>query len=225
MSIPLMVVDVEIELTSEVLGTRPRHPELLKTWLDSIEGKGADELSSIPHHAGDDIVDKELRYWTGFSADYDTDELYMWDYQLKGLLKELANNYGRHLDIKNMRSKVEKFVFVRPRKIYLGLTEADTVVERPLRCETARGPRVVLIKSDALAEGTRIGFQLHILDHEEVTPEAVERLLQYGEYLGLGRWRTGGYGQFKLVKFARQRLGTAERYSAKARSDTAVGVS
>lgn len=197
---PVTVADVRLELLTDMLGTRAKHPEIMKTWLGLVEGVGEDEKQVAEGMEVDpDIDERELKRWTGFPKD--EQGIYIWSVLVKGWLKELGNNYAKHMDVKAARSKINNFVFVHPRKIYLGLDEPDGVLERPLRAETMKGPRITLVKSDTVSAGTHIAFELHILGHPEITPQFIENLMTYGQFMGLGQWRTGGYGQCKLISF------------------------
>ncbi len=122
------------------------------------------------------------------------------DYQIKGMLKESgAVQNGAH-GVKNLRSKVGSTVFVRPRHIPLvpppggGITYRD----RPLRAMTMQGPRTSLARSEELPAGTTCEFEVHCLN-DVISEGLLHDLFAYGEYQGLGQWRSGGNGSIDVT--------------------------
>jgi hypothetical protein len=126
------------------------------------------------------------------------------DYQVKGYLKEAAkvcNGLKTFKDVKALRSKVEDHVFVQPRIILLELPAGAVMdyCERPLRAETAQGPRVALARSERLPAGTSFRVDLHVMDGSPITEDILRLLLSYGEDKGMGQWRNGGNGRFAFT--------------------------
>lgn len=191
------IYDVELELTEPLLGTVPKNPKVYKEFIEKNKPKEIeeDESENIPDS-------KEESGWTGFMEDKHGTFLY--DYQCKGFLKEAGNILKNQIDIKALKSKVQRYVFVEPRRIYISKPlkegEALEVLERPLRAETMQGPRVTLARSDMIPAGTKIKFQVKLLKGP-VTEKALRIIFAYGELCGLGQWRSGGYGRIKLNKF------------------------
>lgn len=72
----------------------------------------------------------------------------------------------------------------------------DDVLERPLRAETAQGPRVTLARSDVARAGTRIAFDLRTLWPGGLGEKFLRACLDRGVYCGYGQWRTAGWGRF-----------------------------
>lgn len=86
---------------------------------------------------------------------------------------------------KQLRSKVVQFLFVRPVKIYIADVDAKLeIVERPLRASTPQGERIAIARSEALPAGTRIGFEVIVLN-DVINKSCLESLLEYGQYAGL----------------------------------------
>jgi hypothetical protein len=185
--------DYVIELTTEMLGTVTKDPEVYRTY---IESKKPEALNGEEEYLTVEKV--EEKGWTGFHKD--EKGLFIFEYMIKGFLKHAGNILKDELKIKAMRSKLDDYVFVSPRRIYLGKTESDGVIERPLRAMTAQGPRVTLARSDYVNAGKRIDFQIALLPHKEIKWETIDTLLAYGELSGLGQFRNGGYGRFVVVK-------------------------
>jgi hypothetical protein len=124
-----------------------------------------------------------------------------WDYQVRGFLKEwaLALNGDKSVGgVKNLRSKIDNFVYVTPRFIPLEMPDGGCITfnERPLRAMTMQGPRVSLARSEQVPAGTRVECVLHIVKEGEITGALLGTLLDMGRWKGLGQWRNGSWGRF-----------------------------
>jgi len=97
--------------------------------------------------------------------------------------------------VKNLKSKIDRFVFVEPRYIWLR-EKTDGIFERPLRAMTAQGPRVAMAYSEYLDVPLEFRVSIILIEHRELTFKKIERLLDYGKYKGIGQWRNGGFGAF-----------------------------
>lgn len=184
--------EYKIELTTEMLGTVTKDPEVYKTYIESKKPEtlnGEDEYLTVEKI--------EEKGWTGFHRD--EQGLFIYEYMIKGFLKHAGNTLKDSLKIKALRSKLDDFCFITPRRIPLGQAEPDGVIERPLRAMTAQGPRVTLARSDFIKPGKVISFQITLLPHKEIKWETINTLLEYGQLSGLGQFRNGGYGRFKVV--------------------------
>ena len=102
--------------------------------------------------------------------------------------------------MKALRSKIDSYVFVEPRRIHLNIPEGYVMeyLERPIRAETAKGPRVGLIRSEKLPEGTWFEIQIEVYE-SQITMDVLNDLLSYGYRKGLGQWRNGGLGRFEFT--------------------------
>jgi hypothetical protein len=182
-----------VELVTDMLGTVPMDPEVYKTYIESKKpeaAEGEEEYLTIEK--------MEQKGWTGFHSD--KKGLFVYDYFIKGFFKHAGDVLREELKLKNLKSKIDDYLFVTPRRVYLGTKKADGVLERPLRGMTPRGPRVSLAKSDFIKEGTRIKFAVTLLPHKELNWDVVNRLIAHGELMGFGQFRNGGYGRFVVVK-------------------------
>lgn len=81
--------------------------------------------------------------------------------------------------------------------------ESDGTLEpRSVRCDTRQGPRIALTISEYVERGTIMNFDIRILNRCPITADSVYGWLLYGEEgIGLLGFRTGGYGQFKILNF------------------------
>ena len=189
------VYDVAIELIEPMLGTIPKDPEVYARYIASKAPSpdvGQDEVDA------DTVKKLELSGWTGFHED--ENGLFLYNYAILGFMKEAGNILKDQLGVRNLRSKIDMFVYVEPRRVRIP-GQVVGVLERPLRAMTAQGPRVALARSDYVEAGTQLHFQLKILKNKEVTPEIIRRVLEFGTLKGLGQFRNGSYGRFKVVSF------------------------
>ena len=176
-------------------GTVTKDPEVYKTYIASkqIETRAVEDLTDDETITVEKI---EERGWTGFHKDENTNELFIYNYMIKGFLKHAGNVLKAVVKIKALRSKLDDFVFILPRRIYLGQSEPDGVLERPLRVMTMQGPRVCLARSDYIKAGKELVFTIKLYPHPEIDWEVINQLLAYGEDMGLGQFRNGSYGTF-----------------------------
>ena len=182
---------ITIELITQMLGTVPKNKEIYADFIATKNPSGIDNAEI------ESIEEIEERGWTGFHSD--GKGLFVYDYFIKGFIKNAGNVLKDIVKVKNLRNKIGEYAFVCPRIIYLGKDKPDGYIERPLRAQTMQGPRVTLVRSDYIKEGTKIEFIIKLLKHKEITWEIIDELLRYGELQGLGQFRNGGYGRFKVV--------------------------
>ncbi len=185
---------IRITLTEAMLGTVPKDKKVYTTYIaDKVEKEvGEEEAKSVE--------EIEAKGWTGFHKD--EGGLFVFDYLVKGFIKEAGNTLKDIVKIKALKSKLDNYLFVFPRKIHLGKSKPDGVIERPLRAMTAQGPRVTLMRSDMVEAGVSFDVELRLLPHKEITESVLEELLRYGELKGLGQFRNGSYGRFTFERLA-----------------------
>ena len=199
-------IDVKLNFLSPILGSLPADPALLTKFIAS---KAPSPWQATEEE--DVAKDREEEYTSdrGLTV-FATDEkgLFLYDYHIKGFLKEAGNvlKDTEDIKIKNLRSKIDNYVFIQPRRIYLCreegsyIQEEDEIFERPLRAQTMKGPRVSLVASEKIDLPIICHFEIEILENKEVTWEVIQKLLDYGQYKGLGQWRNGGWGRFEWKK-------------------------
>ena len=213
-------VPVRMEFLTDLLGSAPMNKELFLKYQDTkkvkarkhqppeeiaLQESGPVEVDTIPE------MEDHL---TGFPRDPVTGELFLYNYVVKGFLKNAAACVPLPADhvAQNPKAKLKletqiiRWCFVRPRQLFLGVTAPTDILERPLRAMTMQGPRVTLAASERMqVEGIAtpalsVACEVVILPgYHVLTPAAILDLLAYGEYQGLGQWKTGGYGQFRVV--------------------------
>lgn len=122
--------------------------------------------------------------------------------------KENGSKYAS-AQISNHKKVVDGNWFITTRKIplYIPETFIDDVgeeittydaygnlrtLQRPLRCETAKGPRTALATSEIVPEGTEFFFGINLLNVGDL--RACLETLDYKEEMGMLQWRGGGKG-------------------------------
>lgn len=100
---------------------------------------------------------------------------------------------------------IDGLIFVQPRKIFFDIAVPDELEEdmdkdgiricqRPLRASTPQGERIALASSEAIPIGSKLTFDVIVLDDAHVP--AVLEWLDYGLLRGFGQWRNSGKGRF-----------------------------
>jgi hypothetical protein len=197
--------EVELTLTEPMLGTVPKNRDVYSRFIESQKEKRAGEKPKDTEVDTVDAVD-EAKGWTGFHKD--DDGLFVYDYFIKGALKEAGNILKESLKIKALRSKLDNYVFIFPRRVRIldengkNLDEPDGVFERPLRAQTPQGPRVSLVKSDRINDGRKLKFTMKALDVNPIPKieKVIESCLDYWALKGLGQFRNGSFGRVTYEK-------------------------
>jgi hypothetical protein len=141
--------------------------------------------------------------------------LFLLDYQIGGYWKEAAEILGPEHGVKQPRSKLDNYLLIEPRRVYIHaadgavLTKPDLRVERPLRAMTMQGPRVSLACSEVVNPGRWIEYTVDFLPYlksgsgkeaKEIDLDRfVEMILQFAQRKGRGQWRNGGNGKFTAI--------------------------
>lgn len=190
---------------------------------DEAYAEDAEKLPK-PEHA-DEKVDQQTTY---FYVDPEGNPC-LAGYQLKGFFKEasktlkkITGTLSAHKNFKTNKSFIDSLVFVEPDLMPFHLPKGWTVkhlevCERPLRAETAKGPRVSIARSLSVPAGTSVEGQIKLLvpAHEKWVLE----LLDYGRDKGLLQWRNSGKGRFIF-----ERLGEAKDGSPSAAFENVVNL-
>jgi hypothetical protein len=211
---------VRIKFTQPILGSMPADEELYTKFIASKAPANwlvDEETENIP----------EVDYDKGVTV-FPQDEkgIFLYNYHIKGFLKHAGNvlkdqlrpknpkgkktkdEEKEQMGIKNLRSKLDDYLFVKERKIYLYrngkiIQEEDGVLERPLRAMTMQGERVALASSEVINPPAEAEFTIQLLEHKEITLDTIRELLDYGKFQGIGQWRNGGFGQFEWVEITK----------------------
>ena len=184
---------LHITFLEPVLGTQPQKDVATEYTQDKARDAGldvSDELETLP-----EMLEKGT---TAFHKK-DGKPIY-YDYMVKGFMKEAGSTFNGAQNVKHLRAKVDNFVFVFPRQIPLTMPDNAKVeyLERPLRAQTAQGPRTSLARSEMLPAGVEFSCELVVLSIV-ITEKLLRELLDYGAFKGLGQWRNGSYGRFSYT--------------------------
>lgn len=201
-------IRVRLTFISEILGTQPGNQAIHSTYVASKAPdaeKMADEVAAI----GAEMVTEKTM--TIFPRNAAGDEIF-WSYQIRGFFKSAQQTLNRIYEKKkfpNMtafKTKIDNLVFVKAPQDRWDGRETGIIIhypegveesydcERPLRAETAQGPRVALAHSETCPEGSWI--EMDILTRADDLMEYVPEWLNSGIYYGISQWRNAGKGRF-----------------------------
>lgn len=217
---------VELLVTEDMLGTAPSNREIYSEFIATkalqAEKKLAvtDEAKAIVQAKQDAITEEELamlpeegmKGLTVFRRD-PSGNLIITDTMIRGFLKEGASAIGAEGSTWGLTSKIDKFVFVtnenkRPIRMLpllrdgQPITAPDGILERPLRAMTKQGPRIALAASEIVKAPITLSFYITLVGVNEwksgkpITEEILKSWFSYGQFTGLGQYRTGGHGRF-----------------------------
>lgn len=199
----LASMKIRIDFQEDLLGSWPADQEVLTRYISNKAP--ADWLQA---EEGDAIAKRSED--TGYTVfPQDQEGMYLWNYHLKGFLKEAGNVLKEAVGVKNLRSKIDNHVFVNPRRLYIfrgtngkvqKVKEPDDILERPLRAQTAMGPRVTLAGSERIMAPSYIYATVELVPHKELDLDLIQQLLDYGRLKGLGQWRNASYGSFTWIE-------------------------
>ena len=195
----MLTLNVVATLTEPMLGTVPKNREIYTKYIESEKIKRADQEAGT--NEAETVPVDENKGWTGFHSD--EQGLFVYDYLIKGALKNAANVLKDSLKQKNLRSKFDNCVFVFPRKVrILGdqdapLMKPDGIVERPLRAMTMQGPRVTLARSDSVNVGRKMRFEIRCIETDQIKEmrKTLDACMEYWQLCGFGQFRNGSYGR------------------------------
>lgn len=194
-------MDVKLTLTEKMLGTASGNPEIHRDYIAAKGPKPEEEVDAIPQQE----IEKTMTVFPRTESG----QPFVWDYQIKGFLKDACSMLRRVPDsmtakectkkggaLKAYKKVIDGLIFVEPRKIVPVLPEGGRVeeYERPLRGQTAQGERIALAHSETIPAGTTLAVTIRLLN-TALEPVVCE-WLNYGALRGLGQWRNAGWGRF-----------------------------
>lgn len=198
---------VRVKLTAPLLGTVPESKQLFAAHIGKKqavamkkEGRSDEEIREELESTIEGITDIDPLEQGKTTFYKDARGYYLKAYYIRGYLKDTASILKQYGPLKQLKSKVSKFLFVEPDKIYIAKPNAVLeVIERPLRAEGPMGVRSCLARSDSLPAGTEFEFDLVSL--QGVFDERlIKGLLEYGSFAtGMGQWRSAGNGRFEVL--------------------------
>jgi len=193
-------MDLRLTLTERMLGTASGNPEIHRDYIASKGPAPEEEVEAIP---------PELEKTMTVFPRTENGQPFVWDYQVKGFLKDACSMLRRVPDsltakestkkgglLKAYKKVIDGLIFVHPRKIVPVLPEGGKIeeYERPLRGQTAQGERIALAHSETIPAGTTLDLAIEVLN--PALEPVVREWLDYGALRGLGQWRNASWGRF-----------------------------
>lgn len=204
------VINVKAEFTSPLLGTQCSNPNV---YSDFIASKGVEQNEITQQKADEEVkkiedslefVEQKSEGMTIFMRMEDgTPCLPM--HHITGFLKETIGGLRDNKEtecskITAYKKKISRSVHVEPAYIPIITDSEITHFERPQRLDTPQGERSALANSEMIREGATIEFTISL--DVPALKNAVLECLGYGLVRGLGQWRNGGYGKFKVTEIS-----------------------
>jgi hypothetical protein len=202
---------LRITFLTPVLGSQPGRNDPSSKYIRDKARKDHPELE-IPEDEVESLSDELDKGTTGFYRGVDGRPIFK-SYQCKGFLKECADALNGikvgNAELKALRNKIEKAVFVSPIDLpiqnvtYHPTADNDKalpVLERPLRCMTMRGPRTSLARSEMINEAAWFTCNIQVVELPKIniTEQLLRDILDYGTLNGFSAWRGSGvYGKIK----------------------------
>lgn len=195
-------IRVRCTFIEEVLGSLPADPDVYKKFVASKAPDAQTLEQEVAEFGEDTVIDNKV---TVFLHD-DAGHPYMYDYQVRGFLKEAIGFLKKVPDtacskLTAHKKAVDGLIFVNERKIpFMTPTGVQVpkhmigLCQRPLRASTAQGERIALAISETVPAGCYCEFtiKLFVDAHENAVREA----LDYGRYHGFLQWRNSSKGSF-----------------------------
>jgi len=202
-----VTVRARIHFIEDILGTASANKELHSEYIAS---KAPDAKKREEEVAAIGVEAATEKAMTIFPRNTEGQKI-LWAYQVKGFLKaaqktlNMLHVKGEPEYLPNYKSKIDNLVFVKAvtdswkdRDHGIVIHEPEGVkaedCERPLRAETAQGPRVTLAHSETCPAGSVIEVDIMSLD-DKLEANIVE-WLNAGMLYGIGQWRNSGKGRF-----------------------------
>lgn len=190
-------VHIHMRFDEPVLGTSPADPDIYRRYIAS-KSEDATKIEEEVASLGVDAVAE--RGMTVFPR-LDDGCPFIWDYQVKGFMKDACGMLRRADDgaskkLRAYKKEIDGLIFPSPRKIPYMVPEDGEIgiVERPLRASTPQGDRVALTASETLPVGTTLDFDVSMLTSSHM--KYLVEWFSYGQLRGFGQWRNASYGRF-----------------------------
>lgn len=186
---------IRITLTEELLGTASNDPKIHEDFIASKAPDAPSREEEVEALGAEEVVQKGKTVFPRNTAGIPI----LWDYQVKGFLKDTVGALRKvpgtkSSKVKAYKKEIDGLIFPEPRQIILNAPGQVGSCQRPLRAQTMQGERITLANSETLPAGTTAEMIITLLcdEHEALVREC----LDYGRYRGLGQWRNSGKGRF-----------------------------
>lgn len=190
--------------TEGLLATKPNDETVHETYIAAKREEGIlkDELDAETRTLNE--IERLEKGCTVFHRTEDGKPM-VWDYQVKGFLKDAIKALRRDpksacAALKNYKGVIDGSVFVKPRQIVLNLPEGTKLgtCQRPLRANTMQGERVALAQSEEAPAGTTMEFT--VLTLAPGLEKVLDECFEYAQLRFMGAWRNSGKGTAEVKK-------------------------
>ena len=202
----MKLFNVKIRLIQESLGTNPGDKEIYESFVASKAPDAATMEEEIANDGADAVAETGMTVFLKDEAGHP----YIYNYMIRGFLKSAAGFCKMATGSKTYKAKlpahkkkVDGLIFLpnSQRQLFWENPDGSLVdlneigdCQRPLRADTAQGPRVSLANSETVPAGSVLQFRMYVLD--DALEDLVVEWLHYGCLNGLGQWRNSGKGSF-----------------------------
>ncbi len=187
---------VKVTFIEEVLGMMPANKNI---YTDFIASKAPDAMTREEEVEVFGANEIELQEMTVFPRDAEG-RPYFYDYQIKGMFKDVCGMLRRvpgskSSKIKAYKKEIDGLIFVTDRENPIIFNGEITTNQRPLRASTPQGERIALASSESIPAGATMEFEIAMLN-ADAHKDLIIEWLDYGKLRGLGQWRNSGTGRF-----------------------------
>lgn len=200
----MKTIKYKATFTEGLLATKPNDETVHETYIAAKREEGIlkDELDAETRTLNE--IDRLEKGRTVFHRTEDGKPM-VWDYQVKGFLKDAIKALRRDpksacAALKNYKGVIDGSVFVKPRQIVLNLPEGAILgtCQRPLRAQTMQGERVALAQSEEAPAGTTMEFT--VLTLAPGLDKVLDECFEYAQLRFMGAWRNSGKGTAEVKK-------------------------
>ena len=201
-----MKMKIKLTLLEEMLGTKPANPLVFDSFIatQAPDPKSTREEIEKAKERRAELEFANNREEAGSTVFHSEDgKPGIYDYHIKGFFKEACGSLRiadgmKSAELKAYKTKIDGLIFVQPRFIPISLPPglSPGSCERPLRGQTAQGPRVTVVRSETVPAGSTLQFEIVLLA-DSLAP-LIREWLAYGQLRGLGQWRNSGKGRFDV---------------------------
>ena len=202
---------VRLTFIEDLLGTASGNPALHSEYIASKAPDAETREQEIAAVGADIVTEKTM---TVFPRNEDGNEI-LWPYQVKGFFKSAQQSLNKTVKaedrkkfpyLSSYKSVIDNLVFCKAVQDRWDSQGTGIVIhwpegveetydcERPLRAETAQGPRVALAHSEVCPAGSWV--EVDILVRTDDLLRNVREWLDGGIFYGIGQWRNSGKGRF-----------------------------
>lgn len=188
---------VRITFTSPLLGTSPKNEEIYRDFIGSKAPDAQSVEDEVAALGADYVAEKGM---TVFPRLDDGVTPFLWEYQIKGFFKGVAQALKKDKTSKTSGmtaylKEVDTLIFTECPQNPIIVNGEIGVCQRPLRAKTMQGERVSLAMSEEIPAGSTCEFTVVCRVNKDI--DYVREWLDYGAWYGMGQWRNSGKGRFK----------------------------